>query len=375
MTSGMAGNDIIYTEELPSYISVNNTNITTEFSNISYYDMNYFLPTQTQVTMGEIFEYYVVPVLVLLGTAGNILILVTTRQRNLSHWSVCFYLGAYAFSNILILVPMLGLEWVCKLAKINYITNLADWTCKLWQFLMHVIIYSGVWLIVAMLIDQFILIWLPLKAMSMCTVFMAKFATIMIIVGLIVISIHAIWTYALFPSGCYIHHEANDILTTVWPWVSLAFYCILPLFLILLLVIILFVGVFNKNEWKKSSSNYQVPTDVTFMTIALAIFYVVFATPATVIHVIHKNIPNAWLHDADFMNRFLIAQEVSEFMVHLNPVLALFFCILFSSTVRNELRDTLRNTLCKHVIRVYEMQLNSNGAQTDYEQCSETTPL
>ena len=376
MNFGMAGNDIINSDDYPTYVnSVNTTNFSTDTNMSMKYDMNYILPPQPTVTLGEIFEYYAIPVLVILGTTGNIMILVTIRQRNLSNWSICFYLGAYAIGNILILVPILGLEWVCKMAKIHYIDNLSDWTCKLWQFLMNVIIFSGVWFIVAMLIDQFIAIWLPLKAMSMCTVFMAKFATIMIIVGLIVISIHAVWTYELFPNGCYIHHEPNDLLTTMWPWVSLGFYCILPLILILLLVIILVIGVFHKNEWKKSSSNYQVPTDVTFMTIGLAIFYVLFATPATVIHVIHMNLPNAWLHDVQFMNRFVIAQEVCQVIVHLNPALALLFCILFSSTVRNELRDTLKNTLCKHVIRVYEMQMNSNGAQSEYEQCSETTPL
>ena len=376
MNSGMAGNDIINSGEHPIYVNTFNiTNSSEDINNSMIYNMNYIPQPEVSISIGEIFGYYAIPVFVILGTAGNIMILVTIRQRNLSNWSICFYLGAYAIGNILILVPMLGLEWVCKMAKINYISNMTDWTCKLWQFLMHVIIYSGVWFIVAMLIDQFIAIWLPLKAMSMCTVFMAKFATIMIIVGLIVISIHAIWTYELFPTGCYISHEPNDILTTVWPWVSLGFYCILPLILILILVIVLFIGVFRKNEWKKSSSNYQVPTDVTFMTIGLAIFYVLFAAPATVIHVIHMNLPHAWLTDGEFMNNFVIAEDVCQVIVHLNPALALFFCILFSSTVRRELRDTLKNTLCKHVIRVYEMQMNSNGAQSEYEQCSETTPL
>ena len=375
MNSGMAGNDIIHHDGYSVYLNGNNTNITIEINMSNPYGMNYFFPTQIGPSIGEIFHYYVIPIVVLFGSAGNIMILVTTRQRNLSNWSVCFYLGAYAVGNILILVPMLGLEWVCQMAEVNYINRISDWTCKLWQFLMDVIIYSGVWFVVAMLIDQFIAIWLPLKAMAMCTVFMAKFASVMIIVGLIVMSIHDIWTYELFPLGCFLNHEEGDILTTVWPWVSMGFYCILPLVLILSFILILLVGVFHKSEWKKSSSNYQVPTDVTFMTIALSVFYVLFVTPQTVVHTIHKNLPNSWLHDVDFMNRFVIARDICQVLVHLNPALACYICILFSSTFRHELRDTLRNKLCKHVIRVYEMQLNSNGAQTEYEQCSETTPL
>ena len=373
----MAETDTKYYEyQVYTPVDYNDTNATTDSNMTHYYDNGFgYVDVPARVMVGKIVDYYVIPVLVLLGTLGNTLILVTTRQRNLSNWSICFYLAAYAIGNILILVPMSGLEWVCKMADWKYITHMSDWTCKLWQFLMHVIIYSGIWFVVAMLIDQFIALWLPLKAMSMCTVFMAKFATIMIIVGLIVISIHAIWTYELFPSGCYINHQPNDILTTVWPWVSLGFYFVLPLLLILFFILVLFIAVFRKNEWKKSSSNYQVPTDVTLMTIALAMLYVLFAAPATVIQVIHMNLPNAWLHDAAFMHSFAIAHDICSFVVHLNPALSCLICITFSSTFRNELRDFIKNKLCKHVIRVYEVQLNSNGTQIEYEQCSETTPL
>ena len=374
MTSVMAETDNP-SDDYQIHTTINSTNATSNMTD--YYDTSfgYGYNVPARIMVGKIVEYYVIPILVLIGTVGNIMILVVTRQRNLSNWSICFYLAAYAVGNLLILVPMSGLEWVCKMANFNYISHMSDWTCKLWQFLMHVIIYSGIWFVVAMLIDQFIAIWLPLKAMSMCTVFMAKFATIMIMVGLIVISIHDIWIYELFPNGCYINHQPNDLLTTVWPWVSLGFYCILPLILILFFITILFTGVFRKNEWKKSSSNYQVPTDITFMTIALAVLYVLFAAPSTVIQVIHMNLPNAWLHNAEFMHNFAIAHIVCDFVVHLNPALACLICITFSSTFRHELRDTLKNKLCKHVIRVYEVQLNSNGAQIEYEQCSETTPL
>ena len=243
---------------------------------------------------------YVIPALVVIGTIGNILIFFTVSQRNMGKWSICFYLSAYAVENIIILVPMVGYEWLCQVTGWPYITKLSDWTCKLWQFIMGVTIYSGIWFVFAMLVDQYIAIWLPYKAQSMCTIFMAKFAVVIIIIGLTVVSIHAIWTYELFQNGCYIVHTPNDILTLIWPWVSLSFYCILPLVLIFIFIVLVIYGILTKTSWKKSSSNYQVPSDITFMTVALAIFYVLFVTPATTINVIRIHMPRAWLHNQEF---------------------------------------------------------------------------
>lgn len=333
------------------------------------------------ITFAHITKTYVVPVLVLIGTIGNILIYFTVTQRNMGKWSICFYLAAYAVENVIILVPMVGFEWLCQITGWPYITRLSNWTCKLWQFIMGVTIYSGIWFVFAMLVDQYIAIWLPYKAQSMCTIFMAKFAVIIIIIGLTVVSIHAIWTYELFLNGCYIAHTPNDILTLVWPWVSLSFYCIVPLILIFIFIILVIYGIFTKTTWKKTSSNYQVPSDVTFMTVVLAIFYVLFVTPATTITVIRINMPRAWLHNQEiYFNLINIVVVVGDLLTYFNPTFAFFICVAFSPTFRTELmelKDRILGTCCQNVTRrVYELQMNtSNSNGNDPENCSETTPL
>ncbi|XP_045193971.1 probable G-protein coupled receptor 139 [Mercenaria mercenaria] len=331
---------------------------------------------EDEITFEKVFEIYVVPVLVVIGTIGNILILITVRQKNMCNWSICFYLGAYAVVNIIILVPMSGFEWLCKVTGTKYVTELSDWTCKLWQFVMGVSIYSGIWFMYAMLVDQYIVIWLPHKAQSLCTIFMAKFATVIIVIGLVVVSIHAIWTYELFTNGCFVSPEQGDILTVVWPWVSLSCYCIIPLVLIIIFIILVIYGSFTKNTWKKSSSNYQVPIDITFMTVALSIFYVIFVAPATVLNIMEINLPTSWLHDPEFYKAIMVAVTVGDLLTFLNPTFAFVICVSFSSTFRLELQERIRSLCCENVIRVYEMQVNAaSGIGNDPEDCSETTPL
>lgn len=328
-------------------------------------------------SFASVIELYVKPVLVITGALGNCLILLTVRQKNMAHWSVCLYLAAYAVGNFLILVPMMGAEWLCNITGTKYVNTLTNWTCKLWQFIMGVTIYSGIWFMFAMLVDQFILIWMPHKAQAMCTVFMAKFAIVIIMIGLTVISVHAIWTYELFDNGCFILHTPNDLLTTIWPWVTLCLHCVLPLLLIFVFICLVMYGVFTKSTWKKSSSNYQVPTDITIMIIVLSIVYVILVTPATVINVLTQNLPLSWLHDEEFYtNLITIVAVVGDLLTYLNPALAFFVCVTFSSTFRGELREQIRALCCDNVSRVYEMQLNAgHGSGIEQETCSETTPL
>lgn len=370
-----------YTSHMPGYIGLNATATTSDFNSSNMTEEKYDplpnirMPTD-EVTFARVFELYIVPVLVIVGTIGNILILLTVRQRNMSNWSICYYLAAYAVVNIIILVPMSGWEWLCSVTGMKYVTMVSDWTCKLWQFVMGVTIYSGIWFMFAMVVDQYIVIWLPHKAQSMCTIFMAKFATVIIIIGLIVVSIHAIWTYELFPNGCFVSTAPNDILTSVWPWVSLSCYCIIPLILIIIFIVVVIYGSFKKNTWKKSSSNYQVPIDITFMTVALSIFFVLFVTPATVLNIIQRNLPNAWLHDPEVYKVIEVALVIGDLLTFLNPTFAFFICLSFSSTFRSELQERIRSLCCENMIRVYEMHANSSGITgNDPENCSETTPL
>jgi len=326
-------------------------------------------------TFALIIELYVVPVLVVIGALGNCLIVLTLVQRQFCNWSVSFYLGAYAVGNLIILVPMVGGEWLCRVTDKSYITLLSDWTCKLWQFLMGVTIYLGIWFVFAMLVDQYIVIWIPYRAPSMCTMFMAKFAVIIIEVGLSVVSIYAIWTYELFKNGCYIRHTPDDVLTIVWPWVSLGIYCILPLLLIFLFTTKLIYGMYTKLTWKKSSSNGQVPTDITLMIIALAVAFMILIIPATAIGIVRINMPNSWVHDAVFYHNLVnVVEVIGDLLTYLNPSLAFFICYAFSPTFRMVLRAKIKGIVCEQVARVYEMQVNSsNSAEKDQESQCEST--
>ena len=124
--------------------------------------------------------------------------------------SVFFFLQIYAVTNTLVLYVGCGVDWFSHITETTYIANFSDWLCRVWQFIYNVIIYAAGWIVVSMSIDRFIIVWHPRQAPYMCTVFMAKLVTIIILIGLVVVSIHAMWTYELTSHGCNIDPMQQD---------------------------------------------------------------------------------------------------------------------------------------------------------------------
>ena len=142
-----------------------------------------------------------------------------------------------------------GVDWFSQVTGTTYIANFSDWLCRVWQFIYNVIIYAAGWIVVSMSIDRFIIVWNPRQAPYMCTVFMAKLVTIVILVGLVVVSIHAMWTYELTPQGCNIDIMQQDFQTIAWPWISATLCSYIPLVLIFIFQIMLLIGlVYPRSE-------------------------------------------------------------------------------------------------------------------------------
>lgn len=327
---------------------------------------------------------WVPPILIILGSIGNILTILVMRRPPFCHYSISFYIAAYAFTSLLTLYLFLGSEWVAFIAKVKTIDNQSDWLCRLWQFISRAITYSSIWFVVAMTIDRYIIIWQSKHVPSMCTIFMAKFVAVIIMVGLVVISIHAMWLYELM-GQCYFFHN-EDLHAVIWPWMSASFYSFIPLTLIFIFDVLILTGLCLKRP-AKSRHNEQLPMVLTYTTLVLSMVYFIFVIPPTVINVVDSTFPPSWLHDRKFRIQLAKARIISHFIATGNTVTIFYICLFFSRTFRTELTgyfrdlmDKIRGSWCfQHRRRIYELQAGSNSsAATQVEtvdNCTETTPL
>ena len=296
--------------------------------------MRYVWPCSTQFIIGQILWTYVIPVLIVLGTIGNALACAVLMRKNVNQWSMCRYMSAYAVINTIILYINCGLDWMSQVTEVTYISNLSDWMCRVWQFIFNVILYLSGWIVVAMVMDRFLIVWSPHKAQQVCTVFISKLVLIGIFVGLVVVSVHAMWTYKLFENyGCIVDIR-EDIQTKTWPIVSAALYSYIPIIIILILTFLIIFGLIHPNL---NNNCPAVQEKFTHLTVALALTYLGFSLPTIIINLIEYFCSSDWIQAYDVRLQLLLARSVGQVLGCLNAAVSFLLYFAFTPLLRREL--------------------------------------
>ncbi len=289
----------------------------------------------------HILKTYVPPLLIVIGSIGNVLAFVVLTRKNLRQWPICYYLSILTIVNTLVLYFGCGLDWLSYVTGIPYIVALADWICRIWQFMFNVIRYFTNWLMAAMTIDRFLTMWLPHKAQHLCTVFMAKVVTIIILIGLIVISVHALWIFELVNGRCSfgIHGEFHT-LETVWPWVSAVMYSYVPTVIVFVMMSLMLIGLCHPNVCLDPT---PAQNRFTAIVIILAILFILLTLPMIIINLIQYGKP-PWMANQNAMIKLWMAAEISQVLSCINHsvTFVLYFAML----------PMLRTELCCMVQRL-----------------------
>jgi growth hormone secretagogue receptor len=118
-------------------------------------------------------------------------------------------------------------------------------SCKVVIFIIHWSLMAAAWLIVAVTLERFLVVWLPLRAAEVCKVSRTRLVMAAMLLLLALVNSHLFWTAELVPvpagrslgnSGVQCASYAYKTLTCkVFPWVHLVLYCFLPVSLLMIL--------------------------------------------------------------------------------------------------------------------------------------------
>ena len=278
-----------------------------------------------------------------------------------------FLLQIYAVTNTLVLYVGCGADWVSHVTRTRYIAHFFDWLCRVWQFIYNVIIYAAGWIVVSMSIDRFIIVWQPRQAPYMCTVFMAKLVTIIILIGLVVVSIHAMWTYELTPQGCSIDIMQEDFFQTIaWPWISATLCSYIPLVLIFTFQIILLIGLVYPRSEVVSLTNMNQTTQDQLTKLALIVSLVYLALNLPIIIVNLMEYANSSVRPFNYRKtiRLLFARTACQTISCLNCAVSFVLYFAMVPQMRKELMTLLRKLKGSKTSSIEEMQsmeVNTNG--------------
>lgn len=193
------------------------------------------------------------PIIITIGTIGNIFSFIVMFQREMRQTSTFFYLAVLAIADTIVLFMSAFKTWI-RLCTGFEMLHISDVSCKLFMFLTYFSLHMSAWLIVAVTVERFIVVWFPLKATSICSTKRAKLTTFGIGLGFFLLNAHLFWTAELITDQntgrktCAMLKNNRFLYEDVIPWVHLTLYSFVPFVSLLVFNILIIVSLIKHRQ-------------------------------------------------------------------------------------------------------------------------------
>ena len=241
---------------------------------------------------------YVPPVIILAGTVGNALTLITVTNKRIQKNSFIIYLGALAVSDTASLYIITLNGWLFFGFDIDIMMGRIS--CKILSFMYHVVMMLSSLLVAVLSTDRMLCICFPLKKEIISTPKSAKFVLSFIIGFIIVINIHELYGFRLTTiqnaTLCtFIDDSYARFYDIYFAWVDTLFYFILPTIIIVVTNILTVREVIKANKLARHAMNVPAirnrirnERQVIFMAIAVSVAFLVLTSPIGILVIIRS---------------------------------------------------------------------------------------
>ena len=178
--------------------------------------------------VSQVLGLYVFPVIIGLGTLGNVLSFLVLIRKSMRSSSTCFYMIFLAVADTMVLYFDTLRKWLSYINGYDAVTH-TDVGCKLFTFLSYFSFSWSAWLLVAMTIERFIAIHFPLHAVRMATPGRARKVILLLLVIFLVFNCHFFWTVTKDDRDqCIPETEYASFHDEVVPWLDATVYSFAP---------------------------------------------------------------------------------------------------------------------------------------------------
>jgi hypothetical protein len=310
----------------------------------------------------KILLLYIPPLLLIIGTIGNVLSFCVLVRKAMRRTSTYNYLAVLSFTDMLMLYVGLLRLWVGELTGVD-VRDESDWSCKLISMAGYTVSVYSVWLLIAVTVERYIVTVHSLKAATMCTQSRAVKTIILILLILLTVNVHFLWTTQIrvdikkaeqIPQ-CNGAEGYEYLVEQIWPWVDACLYCLLPFVIIFFLncqIVAVITrrrrNILNGGNGVGSSGNglnrsvaSESSARVTVMLLTISFTFLVFTLPmnVTVIHRAYLGFKALSLQEEA---RYLLARTVSELLMYSNHSINFYLYLLTG----HKFRQQLLNMLC-----------------------------
>lgn len=200
----------------------------------------YLFEAKVGILMWKVFP----PVLILLGTVGNVLTIFVLTRKSIRSSTTAFYLTVLAFSDLVVLYSGLMRQWIIYLLDVD-IRKFNKFVCKINIWLVYSSLHFSAWILIVLTMERVISAWLPHRVRGLCK---KKSAVVLInVLGVLILGLNSHLLYGMafklsfdndgnvYHSKCVEVDENYDFFfNEIWPWIDLCAFCLIPFSVILI---------------------------------------------------------------------------------------------------------------------------------------------
>ncbi len=215
------------------------------------------------------------PVLIIIGTVGNLLSAVVMLRQNLRKCTTSLYLFVLAVVDTVVLYTGLLEEWIWTLFEMD-IPNTSIAGCRIYLFGFYLTIQMEAWILVCVGIERMVAVFWPHKAKQMFT--RAFAARQMAIIGVIlaIVNSHFYWTSTLVDGYCDYHPVYKHFIEDIFTWIDFCLASLIPFILLLVTNSTIAAKMIHGNHVRKVKLNVKNDKKLTSMTVILFSITVMF---------------------------------------------------------------------------------------------------
>ncbi len=228
------------------------------------------------------------PVLITVGTMGNLLSAVVMLRPNLRKCTTSLYLLVLAVVDSLVLYTGLLPRWIRDLFGTD-LTNFSNAACRIHPFVLNVAIHVEAWIIVCVGIERMVAVVFPYKAKH---IFTRRFAARqMAIIGVIlaVVNSHFYWTCTIVNGHCEEDSKYEHFMQNVFPWIRFCLTSLIPFLIMLVTNFAIAAKLIHAKHVRKVKLNVRKDEKLTSMTAILLTISVIFLLttgPSSAFHIV-----------------------------------------------------------------------------------------
>ncbi|XP_046544180.1 uncharacterized protein LOC124254303 isoform X2 [Haliotis rubra] len=251
---------------------------------------------QSELKVSNIIQRYIFPIILFIGTVGNLTSIRYLHNLSVNVWSTCLYLTVLSLIDLVTLYVDCGNKWFKIVSGINLSVKISETSgavCKVYPFIFQFFLHLSPWIVVSTSVELTIASKFPHLTYKMCTRERAKAVMLLTTVLLLCLNMPYFWTYGLVKYAetpdnvitvcVYIEEFSEYFRDTIWPFINLAVGHIAPL---LVVTACFFITI---SSYLKSDSACKVKLEKYFMDlkslqqlkvtfIIICLFYVIVVT-------------------------------------------------------------------------------------------------